>query len=188
MCGAQTGSHPSAASRGSSKAGSLRGKQIPTLFEWNCARISSTFPEEVLGILAGLEPLLVPLRSPAGQGTPGCATAAVPGWPCLCPSPRDSSRLCQGPSELGRAFGWWELERCTDGTWDLRGLFWCCAAGAAPKHSTHHPLGLLWPEVWSENTSALQGLSQPCMSPLSHHHGWERRALLALGAAPASTL
>lgn len=30
------------------------------------------------------------------------------------------------------------------------------------------------------------GLSQPCVSPLSHHRGWGRRALLALGAAPAS--
>lgn len=25
------------------------------------------------------------------------------------------------------------------------------------------------------------GLSQPCVSPLSHHRGWERRAVLALG-------
>lgn len=137
MCGAQTGSHPSAASKGLMQGCvSLIGSQLQH-FSCNCARMCSTFPEEVLGILAGLEPLLVPLRSAQSVSCQPCQVVPV----CALPH-RDSSRLChcQGPSAHRARQSLWllELGRCTCGTWELTGLFvvLCCRRCPKTQHSS----------------------------------------------------
>lgn len=164
MCGAQTGSHPSAASRDSAKAGSLLGQQIPTLIEWNWARICSTFPEEELGVLAGLEPLL-------GQGSPVCA---MPGCPCLCHAShaRLSLSFPTGTAPgCARVPGSW-AEPLAAGSWrdaqmepgpERAFLVLCCRSCPKAQHSD--PLGLLWPEDWAESTPALQGCHNPVCHP-----------------------
>lgn len=129
---------------------SLMGKETQTL-QCNCARICSRFAEEVLRILlAVLGMWLVPLRR---------ASCVTPGCPCLCPSPGDSPRLCHCSSLSPQSLGLLELERCTNGTKDLTGLFGVLCCRSCPKTQHSSPSGA---EDWSENTPAL---SQPCVSP-----------------------
>lgn len=99
MCGAQTGSHPSAASKGLMQGWvSLTGKQTQTLFN-----VTARIPDELFGILAWLGTLLIPLRSAQlGQGSPVCVMPAMPGSPCPCPSPRGELRAVSGPDGAGQ--------------------------------------------------------------------------------------
>lgn len=150
MCGAQTGSQPSAASKGLVQGWvSLTGKQTQTLFNVT-ARMCSTFPDELFGILAWLETLLVPLRSAQlGQGSPARATPAMPACPCPCPSPGERSGLRQGQGPTADGAGqspsapgsWRDAQMEPNGTCDLTALSVVLCCRSCPKTQHSSPFG-----------------------------------------------
>lgn len=139
MCGAQTGSHPSAASKGLMQGWvSLTGKQTQTLFNVT-ARIPDVSRRAVrdpglAGDLAGSSE-----ECPAGPGQPSLCHASHARLSLSVPLPTGRALGCvrAGWSRAG-PFSSGELERCTNGTCDPTGLsvVLCC-----PKTQHSSPSG-----------------------------------------------
>lgn len=124
----------------------------------------SRFPDEVLGILAWLETLLVPLRSVwLGQSSPVRVMPAMPGCTCQCPSSLGKLQALSVPGPIrpqsqAEPSSSWELERCMNETCDLTGIFVVLCCWSFPKTA---PIALWGCYRLSIGQKTLQGCHNP---------------------------